>query len=49
MKKSLLAICLMFTVNQAHSADRVVIDIFMPLTVCIPKLTPVLSLKKCEI
>lgn len=49
MKKSLLAICFMFTVNQAHSADRVVVDIFMPLTVCIPKPSPVLTLKKCEL
>lgn len=48
MKKSLLALCLMMGVTQSNAAERVVIDIFMPLTVCIPKLKLDTPLKRCE-
>ena len=48
MKKSLLALCLILGVTQANAAERVVIEIFMPLTVCIPKFNPNSLVKRCE-
>lgn len=47
MKKSLLALCLMISMTQSHATERVVIDIFMPLTVCIPKLISETPFKRC--
>jgi len=48
MKKSLLALCMMLGVTQVNAAERVVIEIFMPLTVCIPKFNPNYLVKHCE-
>lgn len=46
MKKSLLALSLMFGFTQAHAAES--IDIFIPLTICGPISKPESQLKKCE-
>lgn len=48
MKKPLLALCLMFGMIQVEAAERIVIDIFIPLTLCVPALKPDPQLKKCE-
>lgn len=48
MKKSLLAIALIFSLTQANAAERLVIDIFFPLTLCGPVLKPDTQLKQCE-
>jgi hypothetical protein len=48
MKKSLLVLCLTFGMTQVQAAERIVLEIFMPLTVCVPALKPSPQLKKCE-
>lgn len=48
MKKSLLALSLIFGFTQAHAAESIVIDIFIPLTICGPISKPESQLKKCE-
>lgn len=48
MKKTLFALCLVFGVTQAQAAERIVVDIFIPLTICSPVLKPESQLKKCE-
>lgn len=49
MKKSLLVLCLMFGMTQVQAAERIVIDILFPLTLCGPISKPATQLKKCEI
>jgi hypothetical protein len=49
MKKSLLVLGLIFGVTQVQASERIVLDIFIPLTVCTPVLKPAPQLKKCEI
>lgn len=49
MKKSMLALCLMFGITQVQASERIVLEIFIPLTVCTPVLKPAPQLKKCEI
>jgi hypothetical protein len=48
MKKSLIAIGLLFFLSQAHSSERIVIDIFEPMQLCGPTMKPESQLRKCQ-
>lgn len=48
MKNSLIAIGFMFFLGQAHSSERIVIDIFEPIQLCGPTMKPESQLRKCQ-